>query len=114
VGRAIELAQYGPEAKFALPGPSDYPKVRLYDEKTDQVSIEQMVQLGQHMIDVVRKEDAELLCEARVGKNVSTLEIMNSNGGYVTYRRSGFGLGVEGTLIRGTDMLFVGDFDSSS
>lgn len=113
VDRALELSQFGPEAKFQLPGPSEYPNVRLYDENTDRVSIEQMAELGQSMIDTVRRFETDLLCEGRVSKNVGTVEVMNSNGGYATYRKSGFMLSVEGTLIRGTDMLFVGDFESS-
>ena len=114
VGRALELAEFGPPAKFTLPGLSEYPRVRLFDETTDQVSIDRMAELGQSMIDAVRRQEPDLLCEARVSKNVGTVKVMNSNGGYASYRKSGFALGVEGTLIRGTDMLFVGDFQSAS
>lgn len=112
--RAIELAEFGPEARFELPGPNEYPHVRLYDEATERVTIEEMAELGQSMIDVVRRVEGDLQCEARVSKNAGMVEVMNSHGGYAMYRKSGFGLGVEGTLIRGTDMLFVGDFESSS
>ena len=114
IGRALELAEFGPPARFTLPGASEYPRVRLFDETTDQVSIERMAELGQSMIDAVRRHEPDLLCEARVSKNVGTVEVMNSNGGYASYQKSGFALGVEGTLIRGTDMLFVGDFQSAS
>ena len=114
VGRALELAPFGPPARFTLPGLTEYPPVRLFDETVEQVSIERMVELGQSMIDAVRRQEPDLQCEGRVSKNVGTVEVMNSNGGYATYQKSGFALGVEGTLIRGTDMLFVGDFQSSS
>ncbi|MCK4964488.1 MAG: TldD/PmbA family protein, partial [Dehalococcoidia bacterium] len=42
-----------------------------------------------------------------------SVEILNSRGGRAAYRKSVFGIGIEGVLIRGTDMLFVGDADSS-
>ena len=114
VERAIELSQFGAVAKFELPGPSRYPEVRLYDEEADQISIETMVELGQSMIDTVRRANPELLCEAGVTRSVGSIEVMNSNGGHASYRRTVFALGLEGTLIRGTDMLFVGERLSSS
>ena len=114
VGRAIELSRFGPLAKFVLPGPAEYPQVRLFDEETDRVSIERMAELGQTMIDIVRRSQPDLQCEARVSKSVGSIEVMNSNGGFASYRKSGFAMGLEGTLVRGTDMLFVGDFESGS
>ena len=100
-------------AKFQLPGPSSYPQVRLYDPETEGVTVEQMVELGQSMIDTVRKENEELLCEARVSRSIATTEIANSQGGHATYKKSVFNISVGGTLIRGTDMLFVGDYRAS-
>lgn len=113
VERAIELSRFGPVARFELPGPNRYPEVRLYDEETERISIETMVELGQSMIDTVRRANPELLCEAGVTKSVGTVEIMNSQGGHASYKRTVFALGLEGTLIRGTDMLFVGEHLSS-
>jgi len=73
-----------------------------------------MVRLGQEMIAAVRQASPEIICEAGVTKNTTSVKIMNSKGGRTEYRKSLFSLGVEGTLIRGTDMLFVGDSASSS
>ncbi|MCJ7523235.1 MAG: TldD/PmbA family protein, partial [Dehalococcoidia bacterium] len=55
----------------------------------------------------------ELVCQGGVSKNTISVEITNSRGGRATYKKSVFSLSVEGVLIRGTDMLFVGDHDSS-
>ena len=41
------------------------------------------------------------------------VNIINSRGGEAGYRKSYFSVGVEGTLIRDTDMLFVGESESS-
>jgi len=114
VDRAIELAEFGAEAKFQLPGPGAYPEVKLYDPAIEEITVEQMVELGQSMIDALRKADGELLCEARVASAVATIEVLNSMGGGARYRKSGFSLALEGTLIRGTDMLFIGDYSSSA
>jgi len=53
------------------------------------------------------------MCEAEVAKVEITVNIINSRGGQADYRASAFSLGIEGTLVRGTDMLFVGENQSS-
>ncbi len=113
VMRALEVSQFGAQAKFQMPPAGDYPQVQVYDPEVERVAVEEMVELGQSLIDTVRTTNSEILCEAVVTKSVATLRIMNSRGGQATYRKSVFALGIEGTLIRGTDMLFVGDGESS-
>ena len=61
----------------------------------------------------MREHTPDLLCDASVGRGVASVHILNSRGGEASFTRSYFGLGLEGTLIRGTDILFVGDSDSS-
>ena len=113
VDRAVELAAFGAEARFSLPGPAERADVVVYDEATERLSIEAMVGLGQRMIDDLLKANRDLVCEASVTKSVGAVEIMNSNGGQARYERSTFSMALHGTLIRGTDMLFVGDWASS-
>ena len=114
IERAMEVAEFGAEAKFQLPGACSYANVRMYDPATEAVPIEQMVETGQRMIDDLRKHNQELVCEAGVTKYLSSIEILNSNGGSASYKRTSYAMALHGTLIRGTDMLFVGDWRSSS
>ncbi|MCH8194999.1 MAG: TldD/PmbA family protein, partial [Chloroflexi bacterium] len=113
VERAVELAEFGAEARFSLPGPEELADVAVYDEATERLTVEAMVGLGQRMIDDLLKANRDLVCEAGVTKSVGAVEIMNSNGGQAGYERSTFSMALHGTLIRGTDMLFVGDWASS-
>ncbi len=113
VDRAIEIAPFGAQAKFELPGPLPHPRVRAYAEATGRVGVEDMVQMGQDMIDALRRHNPEVLCEAGVSKSVGTVEIANSRGGSASYRHSMFAMSLRGTLIRGTDMLYVGDWSAS-
>ena len=57
--------------------------------------------------------EPDILCDSYVRRGASTVTIANSNGGQFTYRGTGYSAWVNGTLIRGTDMLFVGDGDAS-
>ncbi len=113
VNNAVETAQFGMTAKFELPALTTYPQVETYDPDTESVSLEKMIELGQELIAAVRGHTPDILCEAAVTKGVISVRIINSRGGQANYRKSIFSLGIEGTLIRDTDMLFVGESESS-
>jgi PmbA protein len=48
-----------------------------------------------------------------VSRDTISLKLLNSSGGQAEYKKSVFGIGIYGSLIRGTDMLFVGESQSS-
>lgn len=110
---ALEMSPFGAEAKFQFPSRESYPEVEVYDPEVEKVTEEQMVELGQSLIDKIRAHTPEIVCQGGVSKSSVTVEILNSRGGRASYRKSVFSLSVEGVLIRGTDMLFVGDSESS-
>ncbi len=113
VNMAVETAQFGMSAKFELPSLTSYPEVEVFDPNVEAVSVEEMVRLGEELIDIVRGHTPALVCEAEVTRTVASVGIMNSRGGQANYRLSAFSLGIEGSLIRDTDMLFVGESQSS-
>ncbi len=113
VAMAAEVAPFGAQARFELPGPASYPEVAVFDPEVAAVSVDSMIELGQSLIDRVRSRAPELLCDASVTRYIGTLTILNSSGAQATSRKSVFSAGVEGQLTRGTDMLFVGEHDSS-
>ncbi|MEE9198424.1 MAG: TldD/PmbA family protein [Dehalococcoidia bacterium] len=114
VQRALEVAPFGAEARFDLPSGDRYPDVPVYDGAVGKTSVEAMVELGQSMVDAVRAHSPEVVCDAGVSQTVISVRLLNSKGVNASYQKSVFSLGVSGTLVRGTDMLFVGDGDSSS
>ncbi len=113
VNMAVETAQFGMTAKFELPSLTPYPQVEVFDPGVESVSTEVMAKLGEELITKIRGHTPELLCEAAVTKGVISVRIMNSRGGQANYKQSIFSLGIEGQLIRDTDMLFVGESQSS-
>ncbi len=110
---AVETAQFGMKAGFEFPPLSSYPGVETFDSSIESVSIEEMVQLGEELITKIRDHTPDLLCEASVSKGVTSVRLINSRGGQAGYRQSVFSLGIEGQLTQGTDMLFVGESQSS-
>ncbi|HWO94732.1 MAG TPA: TldD/PmbA family protein [Dehalococcoidia bacterium] len=113
VAMALDVAQFGAEAKFDVAEAAEYPPVDVCDEAVEAVSAETMVQLGQTVIDRIRADAAELLCEASVHRVVQRIRLLTSGGADASYKRTIFAVHAEGTLVRGTDMLFLGDGEAS-
>jgi len=113
VDRAVEASQFGTLARFELPALQNYPQVEVYDAALERFSTERMIELGASLISKIREHTPDLLCEAVISKSVVSIRILNSRGGRTEFRRTSFGISVEGNLIRDTDMLFVGDSESS-
>lgn len=113
VEMALEVAPFGAEAKFALPFAEGYPEVEVFDPAVMAVPVDQLVALGQQLIDGVLAAAPELICDAGVRKTAQRLRILNSAGADVEYRRSVFRAGVSAQRVRGTDMLWVGDDEAS-
>ncbi len=113
VQSAIETAQFGAPANFELPANTRFPAVDTYDPMTKKVSLETMVNLGNEMISALTEHTPDILCEANISRNTLSINIANSSGMEAAYNKSGFAIGVEGTVIHGSDMLFVGESENS-
>ncbi len=113
VDRAVEVSQFGALASFQLPGQSEYPHVDIYDARVESFPTEQMIDLGESLISRVRGHTPDLLCDARVARSMASVQIMNSRGAQASFRQTAFRISLEGNLIRNSDMLFVGDSESS-
>lgn len=85
IKRALETAPFGPQALIELPDYRSFVPVKVYDAAVESYPLEDMVQLGQTLIDKVREEEPQLLCDASVSRDVTTLTLLNSKGGYANY-----------------------------
>jgi PmbA protein len=110
---ALETAAFGQEARFHLPDSREFPDIAIYDDAVASVSVQDMVGLGEAMIAAVTGNTPGIICEAGAGRGVISVRIINSRGGQAEYRKSFFSLDLEGNLVEGTDMLFVGESESS-
>jgi PmbA protein len=113
VANAVETARFGTKARFELPPTIPYPPVDIFDPEVESIPVEKMAKLGEELIALITKHTPEIICEAMVEKETIALRIINSRGGQASYKKSVFSLGVVGNLVRGTDMLFVGEGQSS-
>jgi PmbA protein len=113
VDSAVEMAPFGPKAWLTFPGPQQYEEVPVHDPEVESLPLDDMVQLGQGMIDQVRRHTPDLLCQATVARDVTTLSVYNSRGTEARYTKAVFSASIEGELIQDTDMLFVWEGESA-
>ena len=113
VDMAVETSQFGSPASFQFPSSRGYSEVRIFDPKVEEIAMERMVEIGKELIAKIRGHTPDILCDVQVTKGTSSISLINSQGGEGRYDRSFFSLSLEGILVRDTDMLFVGDSESS-
>jgi PmbA protein len=113
VDMAVETSQFGSPASFQFPSSRDYSEVLIFDSKVEEIAMERMVEIGKELIARIRGHTPDILCDVQVTKGTSSTSLINSQGGEGRYDRSFFSLSLEGILVRDTDMLFVGDSESS-
>ncbi len=113
VDMAVETAKFGAPANFVFPAATGYPNVEVFDPEAEGVTVEKMIDAGTALVDKIVEHTPDILCEAAVVREKRQTSILNSRGGEVSYQKSLFGISVEGMVIRDTDMLFVGDGESS-
>ncbi|HUW46492.1 MAG TPA: metallopeptidase TldD-related protein, partial [Dehalococcoidia bacterium] len=113
VDMAVETSQFGGPANFQFPSSQDYSAVCIVDPKLGEIAMERMVEIGKELIAKIRGHTPDILCDVQVTKGIISISLNNSQGGEGRYDRSFFSLGLEGILVRDTDMLFVGDSESS-
>jgi PmbA protein len=113
IDSAVETAQFGMPARFELSSQTTFPSIDIFDPAVEATPIEDMNRLGQELIEIIIRHTPELLCEAIVSRDTVSVRLLNSSGGQAEYKKSIFSIGIYGSLIRGTDMLFVGESQSS-
>ena len=109
VDRVGALADYGAEANFGFPSASAYADVTCHDDNAQDVTDDEMLNLGQSAVDAILSEFPEALCSVDVNKRSHEQRLLNSTGVDAGYRSTNCGFFMAVELIRGTDMLSVWD-----
>lgn len=109
VDRAIAAAQFGAEARFHLPRHTQPTRVAVYDPVVVALAPEDMISLGQTMIDRVCHYDPDILCSVKVSKTLSQVTIANTRGERASYSKTVKSVSLNGNLTTGTDILDIGE-----
>lgn len=113
VERALAVAEFGAEAKFQFPTTSVVREVQVYDSLVSGLSVEGLVELGQRMIDRMRRYNPNILNDVRLGRVVASTQIVNSRGGSVGERKTVLSASLSANLVEGESMLDIFEGDAS-
>ena len=81
VNMAEETSHFGMKAEFEFPPHGSYPQIEIYDPEVESVSIDEMIKLGEGLIDTVKAHTPDIVCEGGVSRAVISVRIINSRGG---------------------------------
>jgi PmbA protein len=113
VARAVEMLPFGAKASMEFSAESEYAAVPTFDQATADMKAEALVETGTKLIDQLHADWPDIVWSAGVSKSVSSTKLLNSRGCHAEETTSAIGIGMEGTLVKDTDMLFVWEGQSS-
>ncbi|HOG45950.1 MAG TPA: TldD/PmbA family protein [Anaerolineae bacterium] len=115
VDDALATARFGAQAALAYPAePVAEGALDLYDKAVAALSTDDMVQMGQQMVDRVRKRGGDdILVDADVRKAVGTVTVRNSSGGQGSYRKTVLSIDLHANRTREDDLLDIYESDAS-
>ncbi|HSB65245.1 MAG TPA: TldD/PmbA family protein, partial [Anaerolineales bacterium] len=109
ISRALEAAEFGSPAHYELPDARELEPVKIFDPALVPLQKPEMIRIGQQMMDMIKAYNPEILAGASVYKTISKVEYANSRGAQYSADHTDFTVGAGGQLVRGTDILFVGE-----
>ena len=110
VEKAAATSEFGSEASFNFPGETKRrgkEKINVYDEKVVDKSIEEMVKIGEDIIERVKDFNRKLRCDVTILKSYSEIEYFNSKGGNFSYNKTAIAYSVMVQKIKNQDILMV-------
>ncbi len=105
VSRALETAGIGEEVQFSFPEPQKTGSSETFDGETARLSPEQIMEMGQRVIDEITEFDSELDVNVSLQRSSDRIRIANSNGLDLSERRSSISISVDVKLV-GTEDIF--------
>ncbi|MBU4602436.1 TldD/PmbA family protein [bacterium] len=112
VEKAAATSEFGSTASFDFPGEikrknKKKKNIDIYDEKVADKSIEEMVKVGEGIIERMRNFNRKLRCDVTILKDYSEIEYLNSRGGNFSYHKTTIAYSVMAQQIEDQDMLMI-------
>jgi len=110
--KAVTTSEFGAKASFDFPGGikgggKEKKKVNIYDRKVEDKSIEEMVKVGENIVEKVKDFSRKLRCDVTIAKDCSEVEYFNSRGGFFSYNKTTIAYSIMVQQIENQDMLMI-------
>jgi PmbA protein len=110
VEKAAATSEFGSEASFSFPEETKRSKKRklnIYDNKVADKSIEEMIKIGESIIEKVGDFNRKLRCDVTIVKDCNEIEYFNSRGGNFSYNKTAIAYSMMVQQIENQDMLMI-------
>lgn len=110
VEKAVATSEFGSEASFNFPEEtkrSRKEKINIYDKKVVDKSIEEMIKVGESIVEGLKNFNRKLRCDVTVLKDYSEVEYLNSKGGNFSYNKTAISYSMMVQKIKNQDMLMI-------
>jgi len=110
VEKAVATSEFGAKASFDFPEEakrSKKRKVNIYDKKVEDKSIEEMVKVGENIIDIMKDFNRKLRCDVNIVKDCNQIEYFNFRGGFFSYNKTTIAYSMMVQQIENQDMLMI-------
>ena len=110
VEKATATSEFGSEASFNFPGETKRrgkEKINIYDKKVVDKSIEEMVKVGESIVERLKDFSRKLRCDVTITKDYNEVEYLNSKGGNFSYNKTAIAYSVMVQKIKNQDMLMI-------
>lgn len=112
VEKAVAISEFGSTASFDFPGEikrgeKEKKNINIYDGKVVNKGIEEMIKIGEDIIERMKDFDRKLRCDVTILKDYSEVEYLNSRGGNFSYSKTAIAYSVMVQKIEDQDMLMI-------
>lgn len=112
VEKAVAISEFGSTASFDFPGEikrgeKEKKNINIYDGKVVNKDIEEMIKIGEDIIERMKDFDRKLRCDVTILKDYSEVEYLNSRGGNFSYCKTAIAYSVMVQKIEDQDMLMI-------
>ena len=110
--KAVATSEFGSEASFDFPGEikrggKKKKNINIYDKKIANKGIEEMIKIGENIIERMKDFNGKLRCDVTILKDYSEVEYLNSRGGNFSYSKTAIAYSMMVQKIKQQDMLMV-------
>lgn len=110
VEKAAATSEFGSTASFDFPEKtkrSGKEKINIYDKKVVDKSIEEMIKVGESIVEGLKDFNQKLRCDVTILKDYSEVEYLNSRGGNFSYSKTAIAYSIMAQQIENQDMLMI-------
>jgi PmbA protein len=110
--KAVATSEFGTEASFDFPGGIkrrgiEKKNINIYDEKVANKSIEEMIKIGEDIIERMKDFNRKLRCDITIVKDCNKTEYFNSRGGNFSYSKTAIAYSIMVQQIENQDILMI-------